>query len=142
MKRSSTLDIISFLFIFLFIYAAASKLLDFGKFNIQISRSSILSPYAKIIIWLIPGLEFIFAALLALPKWRTIGLYGSFTLMLLFTEYIIAITRFTDNIPCSCGGILQNLSWNQHLIFNLSFIILGLVGILLSKRPRDRSFNG
>jgi hypothetical protein len=124
-------ELISFIFIILFVYAATSKLLDIQKFYIQLQRSSILSRYVIIIVWFIPALELAISVLLAIRRFRKIALYASYTLMLLFTEYIIAITHFTPNVPCSCGGILQNLSWDQHLIFNIAFILLGLFGILL-----------
>jgi hypothetical protein len=49
----------------------------------------------------------------------------------MFTGYIIAITRFSDNVPCSCGGVLQTMSWNQHMVFNIVFILLALTGVFL-----------
>jgi hypothetical protein len=54
--------------------------------------------------------------------------------MVMFTTYIIAITQFSDYIPCSCGGILQKMNWNQHLVFNIVFTGFSLAGILLEKQ--------
>ena len=47
----------------------------------------------------------------------------------MFTVYIIMILNFTSFVPCSCGGVLENLGWIEHLIFNSVFIILGLLAI-------------
>jgi hypothetical protein len=48
----------------------------------------------------------------------------------MFTTYIVIILNFSENIPCSCGGILENMTWGQHLVFNCIFIIIGAIGIM------------
>ena len=133
MKRSNIVEIICILFILLFIYAAVSKLLDYQKFSVQLGKSPLLTKYSSLIAWLIPSIEIIISIMLGVARLKLIGLYASFTLMLLFTGYIIAITRFSDSTPCSCGGVLQNMSWDQHLIFNFCFVLVGLISILLYK---------
>ena len=130
-------EIISALLIFLFMYAAISKLLDYQKFQVQLGQSPLLTAFAGWVSWIIPFLEIIISIMLAVRKFRLFGLYASFSLMVMFTSYIIAITKFSDYIPCSCGGVLQNMSWNQHLIFNIAFILLALTGIILCSRPSE-----
>jgi hypothetical protein len=61
---------------------------------------------------------------------RSIGLYLSFALMTLFSVYILVITNYSSNVPCSCGGILEKMTWNQHLIFNLAFLVFAATTIL------------
>jgi uncharacterized membrane protein YphA (DoxX/SURF4 family) len=119
-------------FVLLFIYAATSKLLDFETFTVQLAQSPLLSAYAGIIAWLVPGLEIAIAILLMLPRFRTIALYAAFTLMVMFTAYIYIILNFSDFIPCSCGGVLEKLSWTQHFIFNVVFIVLAVLAIFFS----------
>jgi uncharacterized membrane protein YphA (DoxX/SURF4 family) len=131
MKKQFVADFIASLFILLFVYAALSKLLDYDEFRVQVSKSPLLTAYSGWVIWLVPAVEIAIALLLAIPRWRLPALYASFTLMVTFTAYIVAILHFSDFIPCSCGGILQNMSWNQHLVFNIVFIILALTGVLL-----------
>jgi hypothetical protein len=135
-KKSKIVDVICFLFILLFVYAAVSKLLDYEKFTVQLSKSPILTRFSGIISWLIPGIEIVVSIIIAIPKFRLVGLYSGFCLMMLFTFYIVDITQFNNgDIPCTCGGVLQNMSWNQHLAFNTLFSILGLFGILLYQPP-------
>jgi uncharacterized membrane protein YphA (DoxX/SURF4 family) len=131
MKKQFVADFIASLFILLFVYAALSKLLDYDEFRVQVSKSPLLTAFTGWVIWLVPTLEILIALLLAIPRCRLPALYASFTLMITFTAYIVAILHFSDFIPCSCGGILQNMSWNQHLVFNIVFIALGLTGVLL-----------
>jgi len=124
--------VISYLFVLLFLYAAVSKLLDFETFTVQLAQSPLLSAYAGFIAWAVPGLEILIAVLLTIPKFRIPALYAAFTLMVMFTAYIFIILNFSDFIPCSCGGVLEKLSWTQHLIFNIVFIILAGVVVLVS----------
>jgi len=62
---------------------------------------------------------------------RLTALYAAFSLMVMFTAYIAFILNFSDYIPCSCGGILEKMSWKEHLIFNSGFVIIALIGIAL-----------
>lgn len=131
MKKTIIVEIISFLFIFLFVYAAISKLIDYQKFWVQLGQSPLLTAHANWVVWVIPSSEILISLMLAFSRWRLIGIYASFSLMVMFTTYIIAITKFSEYVPCSCGGVLQRLTWNQHLLFNIGFLILGLAGIIL-----------
>jgi uncharacterized membrane protein YphA (DoxX/SURF4 family) len=124
-------ELISILFIILFVYAAVSKWIDFDKFKVQLSQSPIINPFATLVIWLVPIVELILAILLIVPKWQNLGLYGSFSLMVAFSAYIVAITHFSEYIPCSCGGILEHMSWNTHLLFNMGFVMLASAAILI-----------
>ncbi|WP_417237366.1 MauE/DoxX family redox-associated membrane protein [Bizionia paragorgiae] len=130
-KRNAAV-VASYLFVLLFLYAAVSKLLDFETFTVQLAQSPLLSAYAGFIAWAVPGLEILIAVLLTLQKYRIPALYAAFTLMVMFTAYIYIILNFSDFIPCSCGGVLEKLSWTQHLIFNIVFIILAGVAVLVS----------
>ena len=132
--------IVAYLFILLFLYAAISKVLDYETFSVQLAQSPLLSAYAGVIAWVVPGLEIFITILLTLPKYRISALYAAFTLMVMFTAYIVIILNFSDFVPCSCGGVLEKLSWTQHLIFNLVFMILGgwrffLPARIVQKRP-------
>jgi len=122
---------ISFLFALLFTYAATSKLLEYETFTLQLSQSPLLSSYAGIVAWLIPGLEILIAIFLILPRYRKIGMYASFFLMVLFTTYIYIILNYADFIPCSCGGVLEKLTWEQHIFFNFVFILFAIVATII-----------
>src|SRR3981081_1825021 len=134
-SRKFWVEFISILLIILFTYAAVSKLLDFQKFRVQLGQSPMLTAFAGWVTWIIPSLELIISIMLSIQRGRLLGLYASFSLMVMFTAYIIAITKFSDYVPCSCGGVLQNMSWNQHLVFNLGFVLFPLPVTLLSSMP-------
>src|SRR5260370_39077030 len=113
MKRTTISEIISMLFVTLFLYTGISKLMEYAVFKEQIAASPVLKPFARWLVWLLPLSEFSAAILLFVPRWRLKGLYAAETLMALFTGYIIAILTFSEHLPCSCGGVLQSLSWKN-----------------------------
>jgi hypothetical protein len=118
------------LYAFLFAYAATSKVLDFENFQIQLGQSPLLSSFASLILFAVPAVEIIIAILLLIKKFRLIGLFSAYTLMVLFTAYIYILLNYSAFVPCSCGGIIQKLSWSQHIIFNIFFIVLAAIGVL------------
>lgn len=124
--------VVSYLFILLFVYAAVSKGIDFENFKVQLGQSPLLNAYAGILVWMVPISEIIIALLLAINPLRKIGLFASMSLMSMFTVYIYLILNFSSYIPCSCGGILEKLDWNEHLYFNLAFVFFALVALVLS----------
>lgn len=136
MLKRTIPSIVALLLVVLFLYTGISKLMDYTVFKEQIAESPILAPVAPFIAWSLPLVEFAVAVALFIPAWRLWGLYASFVLMLLFTGYIAAILSFSEELPCSCGGILQEMSWQQHLVFNITFTILAIVSAILEKKRR------
>jgi len=130
-KVNRLLDTIIFLFVVLFIYAAASKLMDYELFKAQIGRSPLIMHYVDVIAVTVPALEIIISLMLLTPRLQLIALYASCTLMFMFTAYIAFILTFSPFVPCSCGGILNDMGWTAHLIFNIGFTMLAIAGIVL-----------
>lgn len=122
---------VSYFFILLFIYAGMSKLLDFENFQIQLAQSPLVSAYAEMISYAVIILEFIIAGILLSTSHRLTGLYLSFGIMLAFTVYIYLILNYSDFVPCSCGGILEKMSWKQHLTFNIATVLIAAVAAIL-----------
>ncbi|AZA54524.1 DoxX family protein [Chryseobacterium sp. G0201] len=133
MRKSITLFpvIAAYFFVLLFFYASISKVLDFENFQVQLAQSPLLSAYAGFISYVVIITELVICLLLCFPETRLIGLYGSLSLMSAFTIYIYLILNYSDFVPCSCGGILEELGWTEHLIFNVFCILVSLIGIYL-----------
>lgn len=126
--------ITAWLFIVLWVYAAASKIFDHETFVVQLGQSPLLTPVAGFVSWFVPLLEIVIAILLAGERTRLGGLYFSFCLIVLFSVYIFVITRYSSYVPCSCGGILGKMSWNQHLVFNVGFVALALGALIIQHK--------
>ncbi|SHG06904.1 MauE/DoxX family redox-associated membrane protein [Pedobacter caeni] len=132
MKKENILTIITAIIAVLFFYAAFSKLIDYDKSIDQMHNQIFPSFISSILTWLIPTLEIILMLGLLFPTTRIKALLASLILLIIFTLYIaVAMTGAFGRIPCSCGGILENMSYGTHLIFNLIFIALAIVGLII-----------
>ncbi|WP_368856059.1 MauE/DoxX family redox-associated membrane protein [Gelidibacter salicanalis] len=133
-KRVLT-EIISLILILLFAYAGVTKFLEGKMFYNNIRNSPIFGgeTIATIVAIVIPVGEIVTSFLIAWRRTRLIGLYGALVLMLLFTGYTVTLLFFTNTVPCSCGGIISLLSWEQHLMFILVLLLLTILNIAISK---------
>lgn len=127
-------DIVAGLFVLLFVYTAIMKLKDIRFFIGSMSHTPLLRPYATLLAGLIPAIEIAIAILLIIPATRFWGLLLATGLMTFFTFYVAYILSSTKQLPCSCGGVIQQMNWQEHLVFNISFLVAGIVGVLTNKK--------
>jgi hypothetical protein len=138
-NQKALIEIIAILFMSMFIYTALSKWSDYSMSREQMALMPLITPFAHIIIWLLPTTEIAISVLLYFSKTKKLGFYLATILMILFTLYIINMMVFYSKLPCSCGGFLNELSWPNHLIFNSVYILLGITAILLSRRKEIKT---
>lgn len=124
-------EITAALLILLFAYTGISKLRDQEIFQLVISKSPVVAPFAMIVSWLLPLIELSTVLLLLIPTTKKIGFWISLVMMTIFTCYIGFMLMFSSKLPCSCGGILRQMSWEHHLIFNIFFTVLTGISIRL-----------
>ena len=136
MKRSLLTISIAYFFVFLFLYTGIAKLMEIHLFREQLASSPLLGPLAGFITWALPIGEFIISIFLFIPPLRLKGLYLTATLMTLFTAYVTALLFIDSHLSCSCGGIIEDLSPKQHLLFNSACVILSIVGIVVIRRQQ------
>lgn len=130
-RKELVVDIICALFVLLFLYAALTKLLEYEKFRVQLGQSPMLTAFTGVVAWAVPAVELVIVLLFIFKRTRLGALYASLGLMVMFTCYIVAITQFSDYVPCSCGGVISTLSHMEHLMLNLIFVVLAGVAIVL-----------
>jgi hypothetical protein len=119
--------------IFLFLYTACAKLMDHGRFLNGLYHVEVIGRFAFYISWLVPLAEILIAILLIIPRTLKLGLYSFLGLMILFTVYILSVLLWASKLPCHCGGVIEKLSWTQHVWFNLTFIALAVCALRLLK---------
>lgn len=137
MVRKPTTELITVLLIILFIYTASSKLLDIAAFRKQMLNQPLPETLKQNLVWLVPVSKITTSIFLIIKPLRLYGFVLAFLLMLAFTLYVsLILAKAFAYIPCSCGGILNTLSWEVHLIFNIVFTILALAGIIIERKRR------
>ena len=134
---AKTTEIISALFILLFVYTATSKLMTHRLFTITLAESPLLNFASGFIGWAIPLIEILISMMLFVPSFRRGGLVASLILMIVFTIYIVYMLMTASHLPCSCGGIINKLSWKQHLWLNVFLAALAATGLYLSNRLKS-----
>jgi putative oxidoreductase len=140
MKAKTPPTILAAMLIVLFLYTALSKLLDLGQFQTQLANQNIPKWSAGPLAWGIVMSEMMSVLLLATEKYRRWGLYGSALLMLIFSTYMgLVLLDFFDRVPCSCGGVLSSMHFGAHLLFNLFFLAIAILAILLSRKDQGLS---
>jgi putative oxidoreductase len=133
MKGKPGIALITYALFFLFVYTSLSKLMAYDYYLYDLSRSPLLGKYSTIIATLLPVTELLIAGLLLPDKTRKTGFIAALVLLAIFTAYVSYVLIFTTSRPCTCGGIIRQLSWPGHLLFNILFLILTILGICYSK---------
>ncbi|HEX9511270.1 MAG TPA: MauE/DoxX family redox-associated membrane protein [Puia sp.] len=139
-RKQIILETICLLFFVLFLYTGVSKILDIARIRVVMGSYPIIKPFSSWLSYAIISVEILVALLLLWPEKRLIALYICFGLMALFTIYVIIVLKTSDHLPCTCGGVIQKMSWNQHLFFNLFFLALALLGIILYDKQNDSTY--
>lgn len=136
-KKQLLIECICALLILLFLYASVSKFLDFRRFISEMNNQPFPNSWTPFLVWAIPLLEISISITLLFEYTRRIGLYASLALMVTFTLYTgMVLFHVFSYIPCSCGGVIQKLTWPQHLLLNLFYVVLSIAGIIIHRRNR------
>lgn len=138
MKITNTIFIVALLL--LFVYTSASKFLDYEKFvfQMQLAPVPLMKLFAPFLGWVVPLIEMIISICLALGFFYSFiqirALYVSVILLTFFEVYISSMLLSGSNLPCTCGGIVSQLGWGQHLFLNAFFVIGGILSIKYLKK--------
>lgn len=133
-------ELASALLILLFGYTAISKGMHIRAFRHALAESPVAHNGAGIIAWLIVSAEVLIVLLLFFPSTRRAGLMASFGLLSLFTGYLIYMVLTSEKLPCGCGGVISQMSWRQHIVFNIFFIGVNGIGIWTRRRLRIKNY--
>jgi len=142
MRQSILPDIIACFFILLFTYTGVVKLMEIHLFKEQLVSSPFFGALSSIIAWSLPITELLLAVALIIPFFRLKALYASLGLVSIFTLYVIIIFFIDKELACSCGGIIEQLTPRQHILFNGACVALALLAIKITHRQQHtRRFN-
>jgi hypothetical protein len=141
MSKKNIVHIIAIVFILLFLYTSIDKLINYKAFIEQFEQSPFLKHLPIWAAWLIPVGELAAALLLALKQWRLKGLYASLLIMIVFLAYVIGLSQLEFYAPCDCGGFINALPLNIHIMLNSLFIVLATIALLIEHQTQKSHTN-
>lgn len=132
MKKQFVLEVIILLLVTMFLYASVSKYIDINESERAMQKQPFPEWLNSLLVVVIPPVEILISISLIMTKTRKNGLLAASILMLLFTLYVgAALVHLFPRVPCSCGGVIKRLGWQEHFIFNVVFLTLSLTGLML-----------
>jgi len=137
MTRKLMIYVFTCILVLLFIVTGLEKVVKFQEFSEKMSGQVFGKDLLPVMLFVLPVAEISCAVLLVVPKSRSVGFALSIALLTMFSTYIILILLHVFSTqPCPCGGPLEKLPWTGHLLFNLFFLIISGLGLILTIKER------
>lgn len=135
-----TAEIIVILIAVLWLYAGVSKLINFTHFRDAMKKQPFGGVVQAILFYGLPPAEICTGLLLLTEKTILAGLYVSAVLFTAFTIYILLILlKFFGHVPCSCGGLIEQMGWGFHFWFNIVFLLLTCIATIITNKRKEDS---
>jgi hypothetical protein len=117
-----------------FAYTLVNKLLQFEAFKLNIARTGLFERYwVNVVAYFAIVAEIASISLLVFArKW---GIRFALAMMLSFTLYIIYLASTGHYEVCGCGGVLNGLKFQWHLLINLVLFFILLLYALYYRTP-------
>lgn len=133
-KLKLNTDIIAALLTLLFLYASVVKLLNFQEFISDMHNQPFPDWAIPILVWVVPLSELVICILLWIERTRLFAFWASIVALGIFTSYILLVLmHLFPYVPCSCGGVIEGFSWEQHFVFNILFLYAAVLGMAIQR---------
>ncbi len=123
-----------------FAYTLSNKLLQFDAFKLNVARTGLFEGMmVDAVSYLAVSMEA--GSILLLVFSRKWGLRFALLMMLVFTVYILYLASTGHYEVCGCGGVLNGLKFQWHLLINLVLIFILLLYVIYhrSHRPSTKA---
>ncbi|MCA5004059.1 MauE/DoxX family redox-associated membrane protein [Sphingobacterium bovistauri] len=130
------------LLLLLWIPVTLDKIINFNNFQSGILRQPLPRYLTFFVISFLPIIETVTITLLLIDRLRLLGLFLSSILMAIFTSYVaLAVIGTWEKLPCGCGSVISGLNWTEHLMFNIAYLVISLVGLTLGIKIKKDSIS-
>jgi len=127
----------------LWIPVSIDKFIYFKVFKNGLILQPFNDRFAQVLAYILPGLEALTVLLLLVEAFRKYGMILSLILMTVFTAYIgAALVGAWEKLPCGCGSVISGLTWKQHFLFNIFFLLISGYGVYLMQSKRSGAVGG
>ena len=119
-----------------FAYTLVNKLLQFDAFKLNLARTGIFDvQMVDLVAYFAVAMEA--ASIILLVFFRKWGLRFALLMMIAFTLYILYLATTGHYEVCGCGGVLNGLKFQWHLLINLVLIFILLLYVLYHRTNRS-----
>ena len=131
--KESALQLLTFVFICLWIYVGSKKVFTYADYRSSMIKQPFDDQYEIVLSYILPVAELAIGMLFIFERTKTLGLWLTILLMLIFSVYVtLALLNIWGSIPCDC--ILEfTISWKAHLWINGIITLASIAGLLLNK---------
>ncbi len=130
--KNLLINLLLSLLVALFFYTGISKLVNLAQFRNELGSQVFPKWLVPWLVFTIPLAEIVTAGGLLFTRTRIVSLWSSIVMMSLFTLYsVLVLFNVFYKTPCPCGGLMRHLSWRQHFVFNLFFLLISVIAIKL-----------
>lgn len=132
------LNMVYYFLILFFAYTAMNKLMGFQSFQTNLLKTGLFSNkiipiFATFVIILELGV------LVLLIFFKSIGTRALLIMLLLFTIYISFLNVLGRYEVCGCGGVLNGLKFQYHLLINILLIALTIILLINQKKQSNEA---
>lgn len=144
-NKHHIISLITLLLLLLWIPTELDKFWDLQGFRQTLLNQPFPNSWAEVLYLALPIAELGCGLLLVVgsmgnPKTNHLLKWGfalSALLLLGFTLFILfGVLGWYEKRPCGCGSVISGLSWEQHLWFNVGFLLVSLWGWWLVAQAR------
>jgi hypothetical protein len=142
MQSRTVYHVLIYLFILLFAYSGAVKLIERAEFVNGIRVQPVPAFIKTLLIHGLPFIELLTALALVFKKSRRAALYVFGCCMLVFSIYTgLAGFQFFEREPCGCGGVIGRLGWKGHFFLNLFFLAGSCIATVTDHQIKNLCIN-
>lgn len=128
-------QVLYLLILLFFSYTLMNKVLIYDSFLLNISKTGLLVRLRSIFVRISDFVgSFVYRVT---PFQKKVGLLFSVGMMLVFSLYTIALYLLGRYEVCGCGGIMNGLSVESHLLVNLTLLLV-MVYLLKEDVEKER----
>ncbi len=129
-------DVITSLFILLFVYATIMQLADFENYAGKMRNQPSPKWLNEIAIYLILAGQILVVILFFVR--RALGMLLSTFLLVTFTAHIALIVfNAYEYVPCSCAGVFNVFSWEIQLVIHIILLSIAIIGLASVKQTSN-----
>jgi hypothetical protein len=117
-----------------YFYSGVDKLIHFDEFVVNFSKSPFApSEFINEVAFCVVGTELGICFLCFFNKFQKLACLLFMIISFIFSGYVFLMITYSPYLPCSCGGLINFLTWNEHLVLNILLTTISGYATIISE---------